>query len=408
MKVKKISLILGMVLLGSTSSWVTYQSQAKAQSFGDIIDIVKDSDDSEPKSEEKKEKGGKAYDKVITKEARTAKGFIDVHLLKGKVYLEIPLEILMKPMLFSGRVAKISNNKDVIAGQMATNPIMVGWSKDDTRVYLHELSAKTSADESESIYERVMDNAMQPVLNAFKIETWRPDSSAVVINATNLFLTSDAPISPFIPKTPFDALFGMKKLSGSFKKDLSSITDISSYPTNLNVEVRAVYKVDKDPFTALINASLLLLPDDVMRPRIADERLGYFLDYTTRVTTEQMTLDKKRYINRFRLEPKPQDVAKMRAGKLVEPAKPIIYYVDRAFPDEWWPYLKEGIEDWQKAFEKAGFKNAIIAKKYPNNPDFNPYDARYNCIIYSSSKTANAMGPSWTDPRSGEILQASV
>lgn len=410
MKIKMFSLLLRAVLLSTTILPMTSSiGLAYAQSIEDLLSVAKDVKEEGNKSDDKDDtKGNKAYSKVITKDAKTARGFIDVHLIKDKVYLEIPIEVFNKPMLFSGRVTKISNNKDVIAGQMPASPVMVGWSRDETRVFLHELSSKISADPNASIYNRVMDNAMEPVLNAFKIETWRPDSSAVVINATNLFLTSEAPITPFVPATPFDALFGMKKMSGTFKKDLSSITNIASYPTNLNVEVRTVYTVDKAPFTAVINASLLLLPDDVMRPRIADERIGYFTDFTTKITTDKMMMDRERYVNRFRLEPKPEDVKKMREGKLVEPKKPIIYYIDDAFPEEWWPYLKEGVEDWQEAFEKAGFKNAIIAKKYPKDPHFNPYDARYNCIIYSSSQTANAMGPSWTDPRSGEILQGSV
>ncbi len=397
-----LSLILGSGILFSLSSYLSY-----AQNFGDIVKMAKDNK-SLDKKEEKAEKKLSDYDKIITKEAKTAKGFIDLHLVKDRLYLELPVKLLDKAMLFSGRVSKISNNKDVIAGQMATSPIMVAWSKDDSKLYLHKVSTKTLADKSSSIYERVMDNAMQPILSAFKIEAWNKDSSAVVINATNLFLTNESPISPFLPASPFDALFGLKKLNGVFKRDLSSIINISSYPSNLNVGIRAVYSVNKEPFTAVINASLLLLPDKAMQGRIADDRLGFFTDQSTIISTNQMNLEKVRYVNRFRLEPKAEDIAKMKAGKLVEPQKPIIYYVDSAFPDEWWPYIKEGIEDWQKAFEKAGFKNAIIAKKYPKDPDFNPYDARFNCIIYSSSKTANAMGPSWTDPRSGEILQSSV
>lgn len=398
--------LLSALLFGALS---LSHAPVLAQDFGDIVDAVKNKEDKKADTDDDKkaDKKGKKYEDVL-KGARTEKGFITLHLLDGKLYLEIPKTLLGKPLLFSGRVAGISNNKDVIAGQMPSDPVMVSWSKDDTKLYLHEVSTSTLTDPESSIATRVKDNNLDPILSAFKIETWKPDSSAMVINATSLFLTDDEPMTPFLPQSPFDAFFGMKKISGSFKKDLSSITDISSFPTNFNVTLRAVYTVDKEPFTAIVNGSMLLLPDDVMRPRLADDRIGYFLDSSTRVTTKKMTMDKVYYINRWRLEPKPEDLEAYKRGELVVPRKQIVYYIDNAFPKEWYPFLKEGIEDWQAAFEAIGFKDAIIAKPYPDDPSFNPQDARYSCLVYSSSRQANAMGPSWTDPRSGEILQASV
>lgn len=398
--------LLSALLFGALS---LSHAPVLAQDFGDIVDAVKNKEDkkADTDGDKKADKKGKKYEDVL-KGARTEKGFITLHLLDGKLYLEIPKTLLGKPLLFSGRVAGISNNKDVIAGQMPSDPVMVSWSKDDTKLYLHEVSTSTLTDPESSIATRVKDNNLDPILSAFKIETWKPDSSAMVINATSLFLTDDEPMTPFLPQSPFDAFFGMKKISGSFKKDLSSITDISSFPSNFNVTLRAVYTVDKEPFTAVVNGSMLLLPDDVMRPRLADDRIGYFLDSSTRVTTEKMTMDKVYYINRWRLEPKPEDLEAYKRGELVVPQKQIVYYIDNAFPKEWYPFLKEGIEDWQAAFEAIGFKDAIIAKSYPDDPSFNPQDARYSCLVYSSSRQANAMGPSWTDPRSGEILQASV
>lgn len=388
------------------------QPKATAQDIGDLFGAVIDkekSDSDDAKEEKKEDSKTKKYSDVIKNPSKSAKGFMDIHLQKGKVYLEIPVALLHKPMLYTGRVNAISDNTDVIAGEMPADPLCVSWSMDDTKVYLHQLNNKITADPESSIYSRVRDNNLMPILSAFKIETWRPDSTAVVIDATSLFLTDKEPITPFLPKSPFDSLFGANKLSGSFKKDLSSITDINAFPRNLNVTVRAVYTVDKKPFTAVINASLGLLPDDVMRPRLYDYRIGYFANSTTTISTDKLTMDQIRYINRWRLEPKPEDVERHKRGEMVVPAKPIVYYIDDAFPESWYPYLKAGIEDWQKAFEAIGFKDAIVAKPYPkDDPDFNPNDIRYTCLIYSSSQQANAMGPSWTDPRSGEILQASV
>lgn len=383
---------------------------AHAQGVGDFVNAIteKVKSDTKDKEEDDKDTKVKKYSDVITAKAKTARGFIDIHQLDGKLYLEIPVALLDKPMMFSGRVTGISNNKDVIAGQMPSEPYMISWSRDDTKVYLHKLNTDHLTDPQSSIYKRVQDNNLMPILNAFKIQTYRPDSSAVVIDATSLFLTDSEPMSPFLPKSPFDSLFGGNKLSGSFKKDLSSIIGFSSFERNLNVQVRTVYTADKDPFTATVNAAIYLLPDDVMQPRLWDNRIGYFMNGTTEVSTDKMTMDRVRYINRWRLEPRDEDREAHRRGELVTPKKPIIFYIDDAFPDAWFPYLKEGIEDWQQAFERIGFKDAIIAKRYPQDPDFNPADARYSCLIYSSSHQANAMGPSWTDPRSGEILQASV
>ena len=397
-----------LILFLSVGGSAPYTS---AQSMGDIAKKLMEKKD-EPKDsvqQESKKDSSKDPYKEILKDATSAKGFIDLHLKDNKVYMEVPLKLLSKPILFTGRVSQISNNKDVIAGQMPASPMVIVFSKDDKKLYLQEKVSRVFADSTSSIYDRVMDNRIDPIFDALDIKAWNPDSTGVVVDATKLFLTDKAPVTAFIPSSPFDKLFGISKLSGQFKKDLSSIIDISGFPNNVNVKVRNVYTVDKSPFTAVINASLLLLPEDVMHPRLADERIGYFTDYAIDISTDKMNLDRKRYINRFRLEPRPQDVSRMRAGQLVEPKKPIIYYIDDAFPEEWWPYLKEGVEDWQEAFEAAGFKNAIIAKRYPkNDPDFDPNDARFNCIIYSSSLTSNAMGPSWTDPRSGEIIQASV
>lgn len=395
------AILLGGVLLFSTP----FVSAQVPDIFSAVLGEVKEETPEAPKDSTVVEEGG--YAKLL-KDATKAEGFINLYLKKGKLYMEIPLSLLHKPMLYTGRVAQISDNKDVIAGQMPSDPKMVAWSKDDTKVYMHEQSASYSADPKSSIYPRFEDNNIEPILAAYDIKAWAPDSAAVVIDGTSLFLTGDAPMSPFIPSSPFDSMLGAKKLSGSFKRDMSSIRSISSFERNLNVEVRAVYTSSGKPFTAVVNGSLLLLPDEKMRPRLADDRIGYFYNVTLPITTTSMRMEKERYITRWRLEPREQDIAKHRAGGLVVPKQPIVFYYDTAFPKEWWPYIKEGIEDWQQAFEQAGFKQAIIAKPYPDDPSFSPNDARYSCIIYSTSRTPNAMGPSWTDPRTGEILQASV
>lgn len=358
------------------------------------------------KKEKTKEEG---YSKIITKDAKTKKGLITVHMVKSTLYLEIPLDLMGKQLLFAGRVAEISNNKDVIAGQMPQDPMLVEWSRDDEKVYLQNNISRAVCDENEPIALSLEKNNLKPVIRAFPIKAFNKDSSAVVIDATKLFCADEKPVSPFIPASPFDALFGMKKMKGVFKADLSSIMDFKAFPQNISVKSRVAYTVNGEPFTAVVNLSMILLPDKPMRPRILDPRMGYFSDRKVLYSTDKDQSEKIAYVNRWRIEPKPEDLEKYKRGELVEPAKPIVFYVDNALPEKWKKYIKLGIEDWQPAFEAIGFKNAIVAKDFPaDDPDFDPDDIRYSCFRYATTTVANAMGPSWTDPRSGEIIQGSV
>ncbi|MEG0796619.1 MAG: zinc-dependent metalloprotease [Odoribacter sp.] len=351
----------------------------------------------------------KSYDKIITKDAKTVKGLITLHMIKDNLYMEIPLKLMGKELLFAGRAAAISDNKDVIAGQMPQDPLLVEWSHDNTKVYLHKTVSQAVCDENESIALSLKKNNIKPVFKAFPIKAYSKDSSAIVIDATKLFCVDEAPSSPFIPASPFDAFFGMNKMKGVFKADLSSITEFKAFPKNISVKARMAYSVNGAPFTALMHLSMILLPEQPMRPRLLDPRMGYFTDRKYSYSTQKDQGEPIAYVNRWRLEPKAEDLEKYKQGELVEPAHQIIFYVDNALPDKWKKYIKLGIEDWQPAFEAIGFKNAIIAKDFPvNDPNFDPDDISYSCFRYATTPTANAMGPSWTDPRSGEIIQGSV
>ena len=351
----------------------------------------------------------KSYDKVITKEAVSQKGLMSIHKVKSTYYLEIPFDLMSKPMLLAGRVTRTSDNHDVIAGQMPQNPQLVSWSADEDKVYLHNISNETVCDENTSIARSVARNFLNPVMKAFPIKAVNPDSTAVVIDVTKFFCSDERHMSPFIPSGPFDVLLGLSRISGTFQSEASSILECKAFPQNIWFRSRMVYTVSDEPFTAEVLASMILLPEKPMRPRLSDHRIGYFTDRKILYSENKDQTENISYINRWRLEPKPEDVERYKRGELVEPEKPIVYYVDDAFPEKWRPYLKLGIEDWQKAFEKIGFKNAIVARDYPkDDPDFDPNDIRNSCLIYGATTTANAMGPSWTDPRSGEIIQGSV
>jgi hypothetical protein len=164
-------------------------------------------------------------------------------------------------------------------------------------------------------------------------------------------------------------------------------------------------------FTMELNSSLVLLPDTPMKSRYYDERVGYFTTDYTDFDANPQGVRRQMVVNHWRLEPKPEDIDKYKRGELVEPAKPIVFYIDRATPAKWVPYLIRGVEDWNVAFEKAGFKNAISARLAPSaeeDPTFSLDDARHSAIVYKPSTVPNASGPSICDPRSGEILESHI
>lgn len=352
---------------------------------------------------------GNSYSSIITSEANSTKGVIDIHMVKNTLYFEIPIDLMGKPMLFGAKVSEISDNRDVIAGQMPIDPLMIKWSYDTERVYIHENINSNICDPNESIYYGFKRNNITPILKAFPIKCYNIDSSAIVIDVTKYFISDEKPFSPFLQASAYDAFVGNKRMSGSFKQDHSSILSFNSFPQNVNVTARLGYTVKKEPFTAVVTSSMILLPEEPMRPRYSDRRVGYFTDNKKNFTAKENYIKDLKFANRWRLEPKEEDIEKHKNGELVVPKKQIIYYLDPSFPEEWRSFMKEGVEDWQMAFEEIGFKNAIIAKDFPeDNPDFNPSDIRYSCIVYATSNFANAMGPSWTDPRSGEILQGAI
>ena len=351
----------------------------------------------------------KPYAEIITKDAQSVKGLMDIHKVKDKYYLEIPRSSMGKPMLMTTKVSAISNNTDVIAGQMPSDPMFLEWSMDDERVYLLDANKDAICVADEPMQKGFERNWMKPVFKAFPIKTYSTDGENVVIDVTKFFCADERYMSPFIPTSPLDGMMKTRRMKGSFKSDMSSIISFKSFPKNIVFRTRMVYTVNSEPFTAEMTVSMMELSDKPMKPRYEDERIGYFTTKYLRFSDKRNAAEKISYINRWRLEPKSEDLLKFKAGELVEPAKPIVYYIDDAFPKPWRKYLKQGIEDWQKAFEEAGFKNAIIAKDFPeNDPDFDPDDIRFSCVRYASTPIANAMGPSWVDPRSGEIIQGSV
>ena len=377
-----------------------------------------------PIFKKKKKKGKTATEQTVTKDStgngtteyhkllkggKTIDGMFKIHIVKDKYYFEIPKDLMKRDFMISSRVSSTSNNKDVAAGQMPHNPVLVTFSADDKKVYMHRKMVRNLCDTTSNMYEAFQRNFSNPIWEAYKIESLSPDSSAYVVNMSALFITDVPEFSPFRSENIMDVLRKKKAMKGSLVAAKSSILGMKCFPLNINIKTLMSYTVDGGPFTVTMTRNIILLPEEMMRSRYADSRIGYF-DESKRFYTEKKDgLQELSYINRWNLQPKPEDWERYKKGELVEPQKPIIYYVDTAIPDKWRDYVKKGIEDWQVAFEEIGFKNAIIAKDYPkDDPDFDPDDIRYSCYRMITTPEQNSMGPSCADPRSGEIIQGDV
>lgn len=355
------------------------------------------------------------YDKLFKgKKCETVSGMMTLHNVEGKLYVELPLSLLGRDMLMGSTVSRITDNRFASAGEKPHEPFQFTFEKEGKKINICR-SRFDLLTEDESIRQSIMANSMESVLVAFDIKAYSPDSTAVVFDMTDFFLDGREELGPFPTLSPTGSI----QLNKDFKRDLSHLCAIKAFPDNVSIRsslsytvtmsnrVRRVVYMNNQPFTAEMTRSIILLPEKPMRPRIADPRIGIFYQAKSKFGNGGNWVKASYNTRRWRLE--PSDSAAWLRGELVEPVKPIVFYVDDAFPESWRPYIRNGVEVWQKAFERIGFKNAIVAKDYPeNDPEFDPDNIRYNCIRYSPSWTANAMGPSWADPRTGEILNASV
>ena len=366
------------------------------------------------KSQAPKKKPGKIkdYDKVITKDAVTDKGLFDVHVVDDKYYFEIPIKYLNTDMLLVSRLAKLPANLGggyVNAGTK-TNTRMINWERFRDKILIKEKSSSAIAADSLPINVSVRANNYEPTLYAFDIAAFSKDSSAVVVDVTK-FYNSDVKAISGLP-----SFFRKQYKVRSLDKSRSFINAMRSYPKNIEVIQDFTYNAAEPPsnygtetISVQMNQSMILLPEEPMQPRYFDERVGWFTLSQYDYGSEELKADEKTYIRRWKLVPK--DIEAYKRGELVEPVKPIVYYLDPATPMKFRKYMKDGIELWQKAFEAAGFKNAIIAKDPPTkeeDPEFSPEDIRYSVVRYVASTTRNATGPSVSDPRSGEIIESDI
>ncbi|MDF9796764.1 hypothetical protein OKW21_002027 [Catalinimonas alkaloidigena] len=361
--------------------------------------------------EEEKKGDFTAYDEVITEKAQTDSGLFIIHKVEENYYFELPDTLLEREILLVSRISGLTPNLSFGgAGMKARSQQVIRFQRKDKQILLRHVSYTNVADMEQPIYQSVKNNNFEPVIQSFKIQTIAEDSSTVVIEADDFF-TSDIPLISALNDSQRKK-FKVKRLDGS----RSFVQHMRSYPKNVEVRHVLTYEADAPPADAEagtlsleMNQSMIVLPDEPMMPRLADNRVGYFSIEQYDYGMNKQKAFQREYITKWQLVPKDKEA--YARGELVEPVKPIVYYLDPATPMEWRPYLKQGIEDWQKAFENAGFKNAIIAKDPPSeeeDPEFSPEDVRYSVIRYITTPIQNAQGPHVHDPRTGEILESDI
>jgi hypothetical protein len=358
-----------------------------------------------------KKKGAiEPYSKVVTSDAVTDEGLFKVHFVDEAYLFEIPDSLLERELLMVTRISKNTLNEQSFGGQK-TNTQVLRWQKKDKQILLRVVSHNIGANQELPVYEAVVNSNFEPVLYAFPIKAFNNDKTSTVIDVTELFTTDIKPLG--LP----EYIRKQYKITKLEPKN-SYIESVKSYPLNIEMRHVKTYSATEPPSnssTGMVSVemsnSMILLPKVPMKRRIFDERVGWFTSSQIDYGSEAQKSEEITYLDRWRLEVKDEDVEKFKRGELVEPKKQIVYYVDRATPLKWVKYIKQGIEDWQVAFEAAGFKNAIIAKDPPTkeeDPEWSPEDVRYSVVRYLASPIPNANGPHVSDPRSGEILESDI
>ena len=418
MKIKYLSLLLAAALLGSSPATSAERNEkAKTEQ--------KDKKQKEPAKKEaqtgrkhrlfgKKKKNQPVAEKKdsvkVEKPAVDRPGLFHVTKMKSDWFFEIPDSLIGRHFLTTTRFTSTPSNTGKFGGEQVNEQTVYFQKGPEDQLLLRANLLINYADTTQKINRAITISNENPIIGAFKVESHKDGVYKIKVNA---FFNQDNPALglPQYAKQQYN-------LAGQVG-EMCYIEDIKSFP--LNTEVRLVKTFASTPNASLpatrrtgkvtfgLNISFILLPEKPMMRRYFDPRVGYFTDDYTNYSDDQQRVEEKRFITRWRLEPRPEDVEKMKRGELVEPMKPIVYYIDPATPKQWRKYLIQGVEDWQVAFEKAGFKNAIQAREWPENDStMSMEDARYSCIRYLASPIENAYGPNVHDPRTGEILESHI
>lgn len=391
------AITLGFVLLGG--------GQAEAQRRNrNQTNQAAQTQQQAPKKQEK------TYESVV-KDMTVDEGIFKVYQNDSKIMFEIPKSELKKDMLWVTRlVASPENLSPFLGSGWKMNEQVVQWEEIQGKIFLKSVSFNNVADSTDAIFKSVADNNFAPIIGSFKIEGQPKDSSSYLIDVTSFFNQDTKAISAL--NSGMRSQMQVRRLDS----EKSYVESTKSFPINVEVRQVMTYDAGRPPsnsetglISMKVSQSMIKLPEDKMMPRLADQRVGWFTLRNINYSSDELKGDQVTFLKRWRLEPK--DPAAYARGELVEPVKPIVYYLDPATPEKFRKWFKLGIEDWQVAFEEAGFKNAIIAKDPPSpeeDPDWSPEDARYSTVRYIASMTRNAVGPSTADPRTGEIIESDI
>ena len=348
------------------------------------------------------------YHKVVKEGGSVRKGLFTVRHIKDDWYLEVPDKLLGKMLLAVTRFVSVPQDFRKFSGEEVNRSAIYFERYNEKTLFLREYVQSSYAKPDDRIAISLKQSTVDPIIQKFEVIGRNPDSTAVLIKVTP-WIMSDNKVTSFA---------GSDRTSlglGGLMNDRTFIDSIKTYPINIEIQTLRTYGMNAGTTptsqtgsaTLSLNTSVVLLPEDLMQPRYEDERVGYFNNRITEFSDAQQTTKHEAIIMRYRLEPK--DPVAYKAGKLVEPKKQIVYYIDPATPKRWVKYLIAGINDWNVAFEAAGFKNAIVAKEWPENDStMSVDDARFSMIRYLPSETENAYGPRIVDPRTGEIIEAHV
>lgn len=343
----------------------------------------------------------------LVKGSKVSKGMFSVYQKGNDYYFEVPVSLLGKEMLVVNKLQRVPselNEAGVNRGVNYENQMVsIEWNKADNKLMFRQRRPLPLVSPEDAISQSVKDNFISPLIAGFKVEAVNEDSTAVVIKVNDIYDGTE---------TSINNVFTNINLGTSAIKNLSRILSIKSFANNVVATSELTTKVTEGTtsvyVTVEVSSSLLLLPDVPMQGRFDNQKVGYFTNPLLSFSDRQQGTDKKHFITRWRLEPKPEDREAYLSGQLVEPARPIVFYIDNSTPYQWRPYIKKGIEEWQAAFEQAGFKNAIQAREMSDSIAIDADDVNYSVVTYAASEKKNAMGPSILDPRSGEILEADI
>ncbi|MEG0559239.1 MAG: zinc-dependent metalloprotease [Muribaculaceae bacterium] len=345
------------------------------------------------------------YQKMINGSSKESKGMFNVFFKDDEYYFDIPVNVLSRDMLIVNKLLRVPlelNEAGVNRGTNYENK-MVNFELDiqNKKLNVRQKRALPLSPKEDAITRSISDNYISPIIASLKIESLNSDSTRVIVKVSDLFNGKE---------TNFNDVFNSINLGTAAKKDLSKILSIKAFQSNIVAKSELTTKVVEGNssvnVTVEVSTSIALLPQTPMVGRYDNPRVGYFTSDFLYFSDDQQKVDNKKFITRWRLEPK--DKAAYIRGELVEPVKPIEFYIDNSTPTKWRKYLKQGIEDWKGAFERIGYKNAIIAKELTDSMEADSDDINYSVLMYAASTKQNAMGPSTLDPRSGEILEADI